>query len=303
MFHFSCQKIRHLFLYLCLLWALVIHFTVPVSAEEPLKKDVNAITWHMFEAPPLMILKGKHKGTGIVDGLRNLIQDSLSDFKHDEITLPYKRYLLYAKEKRSICTTYLFKNPQREKFLYFSNPAIIFPGFEIILHKDTYAKLDYPAVISLHDLFEKFNFRLATNKIRSYGPKIDPIIKAYDEKKKVSRHTGSTTLVFRLIAAKRADFMIDFPNRLLYWAHALNVDPNDFLSIPVTEDYRNAISYVACPKTKWGAAVIDRVNAVLSEHIATPAYLDILKRWSPEYHKQEIDGLHKTLIQKNKEAL
>ena len=280
-----------------------IHLSIPLSAKEPLNKTENTITWHTFEAPPLMILKGQQKNTGIVDGLRSLLQHSLNDFEHEEINLPYKRYLRDAKEKRNICTAYLFKTPMREEFLYFSKPAIIFPGFEIILHKDTYAKLDYPAEISLHDLFEKFNFRLATNQIRSYGPKIDPIIKAYEAKRKVSRHTGSTTLVFRLIASKRADFMIDFPNRVLYWAQELNLDPYDFLSIPIKEDYKNAISYVACPKTEWGKNVIDKVNTVLSEHIATPAYLDILKRWSPEYHKQEIDELHKILIKKNKEAL
>lgn len=253
--------------------------------------------------PPLIILKGPKKNKGIVDGLRNLLQQSITDVKHDEITLPYKRFLLYARNKRNICTPYLFKNPEREKYLFYSKPALIFPEVEVILHKDTYAKLGSPASLSIEDLFKEHKFHLVTNNIRSYNPEIDDIIRTYEMKKQVSRHSGSTSLVFRFVVTKRADFMIDFPNRLLYWAQELNLDPDTFLTVPIKEAHENSISYIACPKTQWGATVIDKVNEALNTQVPTKNYLDILKRWAPETLKPRIEILHKTLIRKNKEAL
>jgi len=269
---------------------------ISLKANELSKVDEQTITWHTFSAPPLMITTGTGKGTGIIDGARKLIQGEITDRLHDELELPYKRFLLYAKEGMNVCTPYLFKTPEREKFLMFSKPAVIFPGYEIILHADTYAKLDYPESISLEALFKKHQFRLATNKIRAYGLILDPIIKKYDRKKLISRHPGSTTLVFRLLTKGRADFMLDFPNRILYWAHELGIDADDYISIPITEDYKNAVSYVACPKTPWGENVIKRVNVALDKHIPTQKYLSILQRWSPAYHQQEIEELHQELV-------
>ncbi len=266
------------------------------KAQDPSLKntDPNTITWHIFDAPPLMIVKGEKKRTGIVDGVRSLLQANLPGREHRELALPYKRFLLYAQNGMNICTAYLFKTSEREQYLTFSEPAIVFPGYEIILHSDTYRALDYPERLSIRDMFEKHRLRLATNKIRSYGAKIDPLLKEFEEQGKISRNPGSTTLVFRLLVAKRSDFMIDFPNRILYWAHELGIDADDYHSIPIQEDYNAAVSYIACPKTPWGKNVIKQVNAVLNEHRQTKKYFDILLRWSPDYHQQEIEELYNT---------
>lgn len=280
---------RYLFLFL---FASFLFLHSHAYSEELQTIDPTILSWHTFEAPPLMITKGDKKGTGIVDGVRKLMQQEINDYTHREKTLPYKRFLLYAKQKLNICTAYLFKTPEREKYLLFSDPAVVFPGYEVILHKDTYEKLGFPDSVSIKELFEKQRFLMATNKIRAYSPKIDPIIAKHEKQNLVSRSSGSTTLVFRLLATKRADFMIDFPNRILFWTHELELDANDYFSIPIREDYKNAISYIACPKTDWGASVIDKVNQVLKDNVRTDTYLQILQRWSPEYHKAEIKELH-----------
>ncbi|NVK17228.1 MAG: TIGR02285 family protein [Methylocystaceae bacterium] len=264
--------------------------------EIPNRSDSRVLTWQRFQAPPLTITKGEDQNNGIIDSIRALITKDLTEFEHQEIDLPYKRFLLYATEKLNVCTPYLFKTPEREKYLIFSKPVVIFPGFEIIMHKKLHEKLNHADSLSLDSLFSKHRMRLATNKVRSYSNIINPIIAKYESEKLVSRHNGSTTLIFRLLNAERADFMVDFPNRLLYWAKELQVDPYDYVSIPIKEDYANATSYFACPKTPWGANVIDRVNMSLRKHVNSPEYLTILKRWSHDYHESEIEDLHQRLL-------
>ncbi|MDV7341834.1 TIGR02285 family protein [Terasakiella sp. A23] len=271
-------------------------FPLPLKAYDiSTDPDDTTLTWHKFQAPPFMILSGPDQNSGIIDGLRQLLKGGISGYTHTETSLPYKRFLLYAAEGMNICTPYLFKTAEREKFLYFSKPAVIFPGLELIMHKDTYERFEYENPLSLKDMFEKHAMRLATNNVRAYSKVIDPIVEKYEEHHLVGRHTGSTTLIFRLLTKGRADFMVDFPNRILYWSKELNVDPYDYLSIPIKEDYTNAISYVACPKTPWGKKVIDKVNAALAENVPTQTYLDIMKRWSPEYHFEEVEELYEKL--------
>ena len=280
----------------------ILHITPSQAYTIPTDQDSDILTWHSFQAPPLMITQGEDQGAGIIDGVRDILQQSLNGYTHKDANLPYKRFLLYAEKGMNICTPYLFKTPKREKFLIFSNPVVIFPGFELIMHKDLYEQFDFAAAISLKDMFEKRHLRLATNKIRAYSKVIDPIVKKYDGRGLVSRHTGSTTLVFRLLTTHRADFMIDFPNRVLYWAKELGVDPYDYVTIPIKEDYINATSYVACPKTKWGQKVIDQVNNSLAQNVAKKIYGDVLKRWSHDYHQDELDELHDKLVELHKKG-
>lgn len=264
--------------------------------------DDTILTWHTFDAPPLMIPQGPDANNGIIDGIRQIIQSDLQEFTHQEMQLPYKRFLLYAKEKLNICTPYLFKTAEREKFLLFSQPLNIFSGLKIIMHKDLYASLDHAPELSLVDLFKNFELRLATNKIRAYSEKIDPIVNEYDRLNKVSRHTGSTTQVFRLLSTGRADFMIDFSYRVSYWAKELGIDPDDFVSIPIKEDLQTVISYAACPKTQWGAKMIAEINASLQKEVSTPAYLEALERWSHGLKKAEILSLQQQLIDEYKKG-
>lgn len=262
----------------------------------PTDPNSTLLTWHIFDAPPLMILNGADEGQGIIDGIRQILKSELKEFSHEEMPLPYKRFLLYAKEGLNICTPYLFKTTERQEFLHFSKPLNIFSGLKIIMHKDLYASLGYRPSLSLKDLFKTYELRLATNKIRAYSPKIDPIVSEYDRLNKVSRHTGSTTQVFRLLSTGRADFMIDFSYRVPYWAKELGIEASAYVSVPIEENPQTVISYAACPKTPWGKQMIAKINTVLERQVPTSAYLDVLKRWSHDFTDQEVNALHQRLV-------
>ncbi|NVJ91421.1 MAG: TIGR02285 family protein [Methylocystaceae bacterium] len=274
-----------------------------VNAQDFLQNlPASTLTWQTFDAPPLTITNGTAKGSGIVDGIRNLLINKMPEYQHQVQELPYKRFLVYAKQGRNICTGYLFKSKEREEYMTFSKPAVIFPGVEALMRKETIEDLKFKDAVSLNDLFGTYNLRLETNSIRFYSDKINPIIKEYEHRGLVQRHTGSTTYVFRLLAAKRADFMIDFPNRIPYWVHELNLDPNDFASVALKEDTRNILSYVACPKTPWGQKVIARVNDILDEEMKKESYLNLLLRWAPVHHIAKITELYNTKLLGKKAA-
>lgn len=274
-----------------------------VKAQDSLQNlPASTITWQTFDAPPLTITNGIAKGSGIVDGIRNLLITKMPDYQHLVQELPYKRFLIYAKQGRNICTGYLFKSKEREDYMIFSKPAVVFPGVEALMRKETLKNLKFENSVSLDDLFGKHKLRLETNNVRFYSEKINPIIEKYEQNNQVGRHTGSTTYIFRLLAAKRADFMIDFPNRVPYWVHELNLNPDDFASIPIKEDTRNILSYVACPKTPWGQKVIARVNEVLDEEIKKKSYFNLLLRWAPIHHIQKITELYNTKLLGKKAA-
>jgi uncharacterized protein (TIGR02285 family) len=268
-----------------------------VKAQDFLQNlPASTLTWQTFDAPPLTITNGTAKDSGIVDGIRNLLINKMPDYQHQLQELPYKRFLIYAKQGRNICTGYLFKSKEREKYMVFSKPAVVFPGVEVLMRKETMENLKFGGSVSLDALFAKYHLRLETNNVRFYSEKINPIIERYEQKSLVGRHTGSTTYVFRLLAAKRADFMIDFPNRVPYWVHELKLNPDDYVSVPIKEDTRTILSYVACPKTQWGQKVIARVNDILDEEMKKESYLNLLLRWAPLQHMTKITELYNTKL-------
>ncbi len=274
-----------------------------VNAQDFLQKlPASTLTWQTFDAPPLTITNGTTKGSGIVDGIRNLLINKMPEYQHQVQELPYKRFLVYAKQGLNICTGYLFKSKEREEYMIFSKPAVVFPGVQALMRKETIKDLKLKDSVSLNELFDKHSLRLETNNVRFYSDKINPIIEKYEHSGLVRRHTGSTTYVFRLLAAQRADFMIDFPNRIPYWVHELGLNPDDFDSIALKEDTRNILSYVACPKTPWGQKVIARVNNILDEEMKKESYLNLLLRWAPVNHIQRITELYNTKLLRKKAA-
>lgn len=244
-----------------------------------------------------MILEGPEQGHGIIDGISDILFASLRDFEHQVVNLPHARFLKYVKAGKSYCTPYLFKTDERLQYFTYSKPAAVFPGYSAMMHHDTYLQIGQPKSVSLNDLLKKFKLRTTANAKRSYGPELMSIL--HDDRldpDQVNYHRGSTTQVFNMMVRGRADFIIEFPNRLNYWIKTLNLNPDNFIAVPIKEAPPYTISYIACTKNAWGQAIIKRVNETLHQYQAEKAYLSVLLRWSDEENKSLITGHYQDQI-------
>lgn len=259
----------------------------------------NVITWQTFDAPPLTIQEGPDINTGVIDGIRDLVQEKLSSYIHVNKPLPYKRFLAYAKNSRNICTPYLYKNSKREQYMAYSKPTVVFPKVHAIMRRETYEHLGRPTSISLDQLFGVFGLRLSTNKVRSYGDAIDAVLTKHENNNLIHRHPGSTTRIFQMVARERSDFVLDIPSRINYWTKSLDLKQKDFMTVPISESAPTMISYIACPNTPWGRGVIADINRVLQEHVSSKQYLTFLQRWSTRFHQLIIENLYETNLLKH----
>lgn len=253
------------------------------GAPAPIPSETPVIQWQKFNAPPLMINSGAHAGSGIIDGITDIIIANLKDYQHKIVNLPHARFLKYVKSGQSYCTPYLFKTPERENFFAYSRPAAIYPGYAALMRVETHKKIGSPDKVSLNDLLNHHGLKTTANAKRSYGEELMPLLKGEaEEAGLVNYHQGSTTMVFTMMARNRADFIVEFPNRLNYWVKSMNLDRADFVAVPITEAPPFTISYVACTNNAWGQAIIKRVDQILSKYMTEPAYLAVLQRWSDD---------------------
>ncbi len=267
--------------------------------------DERLITWQTFDAPPLIIQTGPDTNTGVIDGIRELIQKEMPSHRHENKLLPYKRFLAYAKAGKRICTPYLYKNSEREKYMVYSDPAVVFPKPQAIVRTSTYEQLGRPTHVSLHHLLGDMKMKMSTNKVRSYGDHIDGVIAQYEKNYQINRHPGSTTRIFQMVARERSDFVLDLPSRISYWTKTLGLNQKDFRTLPISESAPTMVSYIACPNSPWGRGVIEKVNRILEQNIPKESYLGFLQRWSNGFHKVMIEDLYhrhllKPYLQRNR---
>ncbi|MCP3924735.1 MAG: TIGR02285 family protein [Desulfobacterales bacterium] len=264
------KKILYIFI------SIILLFT-----ENSLAKKKEMI-WLKAEFPPYIILSGTFKGMGNTDYIQNLVENSLSDYKHISVVANAKRVFYELKRKDKITFAAALKTKEREKNVIYSIPYFLALPNSILIKKSK-LKLFKPyinkGVFLLEKALGKSDFKLGVAVDRAYGGPVDNILLKYKGNKNIEVYYEniSRTHITELLK-NNLDYIIGYSCELTYFLK-MNKKNEDIISVPIKDMYNYLLFHFVFPKTKWGEGFVKKVNAILKKHRDTEMFHYSHKKW------------------------
>lgn len=255
----------------------------------------DTITWMEADFPPFLIHEGEFAGEGYGDTGTDIIIENLPQYKHRQIIANISRQYIIFKQEDNACTVGLYKNPEREEFMYFSIPVFFSLPNLLIINKEKFQDFGGKRVVSLSEILKSNKLIIGHSNNRSYGSEIDHIIKENGTEKNIFLYEGRELALnfFEMLKRDRLDAIIGSPEEVLFQAERLGIR-DQLMTITIEENQQSLeswFSYVVCSKTPWGKQVIEDVNKVLIEQRPTDRYRATYERWLDE---RGIEGFRKS---------
>ena len=255
--------------------------SLPASAQD-------RITWYHPNYPPTFILNGRFQGKGIVDVFERGVIERLTGYRHEVREANMKRVVGMLSSGAKACAASLFKTPEREKIITFSDPYLfVFPVGIAFRKSDARVfkgLADDQGRISLEKLLRDGKRVLGYSIGRSYHNEVDRLIASLaNETNSFRISTVSVSQgVLRLLSHRRIDYAVGFSYEK-EWLVRGGGFKDDFGFMPLQEAQNVQLNYMGCPKNDWGRRTIMDVNKALREIRTDPDFYGAYFFWiSPE---------------------
>ncbi len=263
-------------------WVLV---GIVLSCGFPLKAE--QLTWLIRDWPPAYISQGPLQGQGTFDLLTQDLIRELPQFNHQlQLTSLSAREQKMQLEK-PYCFFGAIKTPEREQFLHFSNIAFLTHGVKLFMLAGSPLNLKLPATshVDLVTLMQQQDVVGITEKKRTYPAAVQKLISS--NRLALVDVNESSTNILQMLAQKRADYLIEFQDRVEYLAH--NMPSKVALSQrEIKGETLIEPVYVACRKSPGALQHIEAINVALAKLRPTEAYQQHMVRWTSETSKAQM---------------
>ena len=256
----------------------------------------ETIQWIVIDFPPFMIRSGPHLGSGSMDGLLDFLIPRLPEYDHELTTVSIARREAELKNpSRYLCTSSLYRTPEREKLVVFSIPALIHLHNRLVFLSEKADSFSNGQAIDLESLLKRRELFGGFISLRSYAPNIDPIVAQYAKMPNVVHRPLTAMQMFDLLAKREIDYTILFPHEAVFLAK-LRGFKESFVIRPIAGTIPYTLTQVACVKGAPGEEVIARVNRILKEQRQSPEYRQLSERWYNEEDKVLIRKYYQNLL-------
>jgi uncharacterized protein (TIGR02285 family) len=198
-----------------------------------------------------------------------LLKNNLTEYTHSHISGTVNRIDQELKSKARVCYPGSTAYDSRLYYSYLT-PIALLPAPMVVMRKDRAEKLkDSNGAVSLNQLVKEKDFTGVVVDSRSYGTKIDNVLKAGNIKYNVLTPLGENTI--RMIQNRRADFTIEFPMITddLIESGKFN---KDLVALPMSDLRDGVVLYAACSRTPEGLEVAKRIEQIIRTASETPEY-------------------------------
>ncbi|MYN06614.1 TIGR02285 family protein [Pseudoduganella aquatica] len=249
-------------------------------------KDV--MTWVMPDFPPAAIPVNGKPGNGVADQAVNFITARWPDAEHRYIYANARRTWEILERGEAVCFPAALRTPERERIAYFSNTNLLPPPVLIVRGASLPSvPLNSAGEADLAALLERAKLHGIVVDKRSYGAAADGAIARRPRHSSlqiipVSSYGGN---ILRMIAAKRADYTLDYDFALAY---EMSRAPElaTLKTVAVAGGSAPVTVGVACPRTPWGRAAIRRIDRLLGTREGAAALMQAQTRWQTEASRQ-----------------
>ncbi|WP_127019187.1 TIGR02285 family protein [Rheinheimera mangrovi] len=261
---------------------LMLLWTFTVSAQPVMQ-------WYTSHWPPYRISEGIYAGQGSFDLMLKLLIDALPQYHHQIHQIHLARIVkVSATTSENHCTFGLRYTQDRDKRTYFSQPAGLLPNLAVnSLQQDSKLKtFDPQQAVQMSTLVKSPELLGLIENDRAYPAVIAAQID------KAGSNLGSSSMTTmnpaQLLAAKRVDYVVDYPNRLRYFSIEAGQDIKlEFR--PIADIPGFSYTYVSCSKTETGKRWIKDVDEALNTLKQQPEYKNAMYRWFSEQERQLLE--------------
>jgi len=245
----------------------------------------KSITFLQVDFAPYYILQGQNKGKGRDEEVIKLLSQTLNDYKFNTVFVPSSRALYELQnEKRPTCMLSLYKTTDRQKQFVFSNEySTIGLAPTISIHVDVANEIvpKSSTSASLKDLVFKHQLILGKSTERSYGSKVDDIIRKIPQDNIIVR-AGKDSLnsLTYMLLKKRIDLIIGYPGEHLYLQSKFE-GGNKLVQFQISEAPKTVHGYIGCNKTIESQNFLAEADTKLAEFKNSSKYKSIMLRWVP----------------------
>lgn len=272
---------------------------VALAALGSVGAQADSITWVGTDFPPMAMSQGEYAHQGYIDALYRQLQLSLPQHAFREEIVPWARAMSIAQHGGPYCLISAFQTPERDTFLRFTAPyGYLFPIGVVIRAQDQIRFSPYLSKAGdfhLKEVLERPEFGMGVASSRSYGPKIDglikPLIASGAKNVQQAYQDESTKFLLSMLVGKRFDYMLAYPSEVGYYGGK----SSDFRFYPIDGNNDLLPGRFSCTKSPQ----TDRVFADVSSQVPTKklqaAFMTAYERWLPPYlikpYRQRLEGL------------
>lgn len=245
--------------------------------------------WYTSHWPPYRISEGPYAGQGSFDLMLSQLIEALPQYQHKINQIHLARIVkVSATTSENHCTFGLRYTPEREKRSYFSQPAGLLPNLAVnsLPQHDKLKLFDPRQAVQMNTLIKDPDLLGLIENDRAY-----PAVVAAHINKEGSNLGGSsmtTANPAQLLAAKRVDYVVDYPNRLRYFS----MEAGQGIELefrPIAEIPAFSYTYVSCSKSETGQQWIEDIDAALNLLKQNAHYKTAMYRWFSEQEQQLLE--------------
>ena len=240
-----------------------------------LAKDI--IYWQTYHIPPISIKKGDNEGQGFQDKMLALITKQLPDYEHVHPLTTHVRALKDMREGKPVCHPGLFKTPEREQFMVFSQASMITPSLRLIYTEKADTPYTMGSRVNIGQLLNQNAIDIGLIKGRSYGVELDSQLNNSPAERLLWFSIEGAEAILKMVSTGRLDMTVAYPFEIGYYNRKNQTAPLNMATIDGVNDY--AVGYVACSKTPWGEQVVAQIDAILPSLRRTPEYINAMTYW------------------------
>jgi uncharacterized protein (TIGR02285 family) len=245
---------------------------------EALADASRAVTWMHADFPPLRIVAGPYAGQGPSDMIHDLMRREMPDLEHTVMTANLSRTMNWMRSGKQVLAVGIIPNPERDAIMQYSRACVLVPPPCLVVRagEEDSAR----GRVELREFLTRKRLGVAVD--RSYGPEIDAVLLAADGSSRIVSNTGANLLdsLLGMLLLGRVDGVLAFPFEATYVAR-MSGREDAIALVPLHEALVPVTGHIAAPRTAWGTAMLERVDAVLRRHRDTPAYREAFERWLP----------------------
>jgi uncharacterized protein (TIGR02285 family) len=276
--------------------------TPPASAGTPIGNDTPTLTWLTLDWQPAWIYKDELAGTGYIQQSVGILQKHLPGYRHRNENVLYVRIYDILKARNSCFAASSYQGNDlagdRRNGVITSAPSYLFFYHGLVARKEARPHLMRYAEggkVRFLEVLKDKTLVGAYQPGRNYSTWLNGVFADPELTKGMfhwSGHTGLTSGMFKMLAAHRFDYFVDYSMLVNYHRATTGHEP-EFEFYPIAEHTKPyGIGAIACSDTPFGRQVIRQINTALAAVRPDAAYQQALARWlKPEGLETEYDRI------------
>jgi len=228
------------------------------------------ITWPYICFYPIYLCDNDELVGGAGWEIIQLMWANMPEYKHEAVLQPLKRSLEELEQGKQYLYWGPVKTPEREKYLYYSIPCMLFPPTMVVIRKSDLRRFGGGETVSLKALLEDRALRFLMFSYFSFGAGMDELLKEYEKAGNVYVEYRTDELdryALDLLLKKRIHYFLALTGTR-YIADEMGI-ADQIVYIPIKEKNDYNLGHIVAPKNEWGKQLIKKVNVVLRKQIPT----------------------------------